>query len=139
MGIRLLKIAAVYLFVGVSMGLYMGITHQFTLHPVHAHINLLGWASLALAGLIYVQFPEAAKTRLAQIHFWMHNVSLPILMAALAFLLSGNEAFAPVVGISSIVTATGLAIFVINICVNIPSAMRPVAANRASHAGALSK
>jgi hypothetical protein len=128
MGIRLLKIAAVYLFVGVSMGLYMGITHQFTLHPVHAHINLLGWASLALAGLIY-----------AQIHFWMHNVSLPILMAALAFLLSGNEAFAPVVGISSIVTATGLAIFVINICVNIPSAMRTVAANRTSHAGALSK
>jgi len=136
MGFRLLKIAAVYLLVGVSMGLYMGITHQFALH---AHINLLGWASLALAGLIYVQFPQAAKTRLAQIHFWMHNVSLPVLMVALAFLLSGNEAFAPVVGIASIATATGLAIFVINICVNVPSAKQPVALSRASPTGALAK
>jgi cbb3-type cytochrome oxidase subunit 1 len=139
MGVRLLKIAAVYLLVGVSMGLYMGITHRFTLHPVHAHINLLGWASLALAGLIYVQFPEAAKTRLAQIHFWMHNMSLPVLMVALAFLLSGNEAFAPVVGIMSIVTALGLAIFVINICVNVPSTRRPVAIDRMSPAGVPAK
>src|SRR5215467_11574173 len=90
MGIRFLKIAAVYLFVGVAMGLAMGITQSFALHPVHAHVNLLGWASLALAGLIYVQFPAAAETRLARIHFWMHNVSLPIFMTALAFLLSGH-------------------------------------------------
>ena len=139
MSARFLKIAVVYLAIGVSMGLYMGITHQFALHPVHAHINLLGWASLALAGLIYVQFPEAAKTRLAQIHFWIHNVSLPVLMVALAVLLSGNEAFAPVVGITSIVAAMGLAIFVINICVNVPSARRPVAIDRMSPAGAPAK
>ena len=139
MGVRLLKIAAIYLLVGVSMGLYMGMTQQFALHPVHAHINLLGWASLALAGLIYLQFPDAATTRLAQIHFWMHNVSLPVLMVALAFLLSGNAAFEPVVGIASIVTAAALAIFVVNICINVPSVKRPVVGNRVPQTGALAK
>ena len=89
MGIRFLKIAAVYLAIGVTMGLAMGITQKFALHPVHAHINLLGWATMALAGLIYVQFPAAAQTRLAKIHFWIHNLALPVMMVALAFLLSG--------------------------------------------------
>jgi len=119
MGIRFLKIAAIYLVLGSFMGLYMGIKESFTLHPVHAHLNLLGWASLGLAGLIYVQFPLAAQTRLAQIHFWMHNVSLPVLMAALAMLLTGHEAFGPVVGISATVMAAGLAVFVLNVLLNV--------------------
>ena len=84
MGVGLLKIAAVYLVIASAMGLYMGIAERFTLHPVHAHLNLLGWASLALAGLIYNQFPDAAKTKLARAHFRMHNVSLPVLTIALA-------------------------------------------------------
>jgi len=139
MGIRLVKIAAVYLIFGSFMGLYMGIAERFTLHPVHAHLNLLGWASLALAGLIYVQFPEAAKTKLAQIHFWMHNVSLPVLMLALALLLTGHEAFGPVVGISASVMAAGLAVFVTNVLLNVSSGDRAPRAKPAHAAAALAK
>ena len=139
MGIRFLKIAAAYLFVGVSMGLYMGITHQFALHPVHAHLNLLGWASLALAGLIYVQFPEAAKTKLAHIPFWMHNLSLPVLMLALALLLSGNEAMGPIVGITSITTALGLAVFVVNIFMHVTPAQTKASTRATMPAQALAK
>jgi hypothetical protein len=139
MGIRLVKIAAVYLIFGSFMGLYMGIAEKFTLHPVHAHLNLLGWASLALAGLIYVQFPEAAKTKLAQIHFWMHNVSLPVLMLALALLLTGHEAFGPVVGISASVMAAGLAVFVTNVLLNVSSGDRAPRAKPAHAAAALAK
>ena len=131
MGVRLLKIAAVYLIIGSGMGLYMGIAQKFTLHPVHAHLNLLGWASLALAGLIYTQFPEAAKTRLARIHFLMHNVSLPVLMIALALLLTGHEAFGPVVGISATVMAAGLAVFVTNVLLNVSAGERT---SRSGHA-----
>jgi hypothetical protein len=32
-------------------GTTMGITHDFALAPGHAHLNLLGWASLALTQL----------------------------------------------------------------------------------------
>ncbi len=40
--------AAACLVAGVTMGIVMGITHDFALAPVHVHLNLLGWASLAL-------------------------------------------------------------------------------------------
>ena len=47
-GIIWIKIAVVYLLVGVSLGIYMGASGDHSLHPVHAHINLLGWATLTL-------------------------------------------------------------------------------------------
>jgi hypothetical protein len=119
MGIRFLKIAAVYLAIGVSMGLAMGIMQDFALHPVHAHINLLGWATMALAGLIYVQFPQAAQTRLAKIHFWIHNLALPVMMVALAFLLKGHAEATHVLEPASTVMVVGILIFVVNICLNV--------------------
>lgn len=73
MGIRFLKIAVVYLVIGAALGLFMGITQKFVLAPVHAHLLLLGWASLALAGLVYHFYPVAGETRLARVHFWLHN------------------------------------------------------------------
>ncbi|WP_175476851.1 MULTISPECIES: hypothetical protein [Virgibacillus] len=47
---RFLKIAAVYSVLGVCLGLTMGITENFSFTSVHAHLNLLGWVSLALFG-----------------------------------------------------------------------------------------
>ncbi|MDX5475571.1 MAG: cytochrome-c oxidase, partial [Bacillaceae bacterium] len=60
MAVRLIKISAIYFFVGVLLGYYMSTVSTYTLTPVHVHINLLGWTSLTLAGLIYLSFPAAA-------------------------------------------------------------------------------
>ena len=119
MGIRFLKIAVVYLLVGVTLGLVMGIRGNFALAPVHAHLNLLGWAALALAGLIYHLHPAAANTKLAHVHFWMHNLTLPVMMCSLALLLSGYEAADPVVGITSMVMVAALFVFAVNVFVNV--------------------
>ena len=73
MAARFLRIAAIYLAIGVIGGIVMGFSHQFQYAPVHAHLGLLGWASLALAGLIYHLYPAAARTRLARFHFWTHD------------------------------------------------------------------
>ncbi|HEY1329280.1 MAG TPA: cytochrome-c oxidase [Casimicrobiaceae bacterium] len=133
MATRFIKIAVLYLAVGVTLGLIMGIRQSFALAPVHAHINLLGWASLALVGLVYHAYPAAAETRLARIHFWLHNLGLPPLMIALALMLSGNAALEPVVGMLSMVVAAGIALFVINVWL----AVRPAAAPGALRAGAV--
>ena len=122
MGLRFLKIAVVYLLVGALLGVFMGITQQFGLAPVHAHLLLLGWASLALAGIIYHLYPAASTTRLASIHFWLHNVGLPAFMVALGFLLTGHEAAGPFVGISASVVMIGLAVFVSNVLLNVKAA-----------------
>ena len=52
-GIVWIKLAPVYFVRGVSLGAYMGASGDHTLRPVHAHINLLGLATLAIIGLIY--------------------------------------------------------------------------------------
>ncbi len=91
MGVRFLRIAVVYLVAGACLGLAMGLKENFVLAPVHAHLLLLGWASLALAGIIYHLHPGAATTRLASVHFWLHNLGLPVFMLGLGLLLTGND------------------------------------------------
>ena len=89
-GLRFLQIAAVYLVVGALMGGFMGITQQFYLAPVHAHLLLLGWATLALIGLVYHHYPDAGETRLARVHFRLHNLALPIFAVGLGLMLTGH-------------------------------------------------
>jgi hypothetical protein len=121
-GLRFLKIAVVYLVIGTLLGFVMGIAQKFALTPVHAHVLLLGWASLALAGLVYHFYPAASTTRLARLHFWLHNIGLPLFMIGLGFLLTGNDwAFLPVV-VSSIAVIVGLVMFAANVLLNIKPA-----------------
>ena len=93
-GIRLARlwilIAVLYLLAGMVFGIVMGLTHSMQYIPVHAHINLLGWATLALAGVIYRLYPQAGGSRLGIAHFWLHNLSLPLLMVALYLMFGGQ-------------------------------------------------
>ena len=77
--VMFILLAAFMLVRGVSMGVYMGVVHDFSLAPIHAHTNLVGWASLALFGIVYRIFPELKERRLAAVHL---GLAAP---AALAF------------------------------------------------------
>ena len=119
MGLRLLKVAVIYLFLGALLGLAMGISGKFTLAPVHAHLALAGWATLAIAGLIYHHYPAASTTRLARWHFWLHNIGLPVFMAGLALLLNGVEAAFPLTAGGASALLVGFALFALNVLLNI--------------------
>ncbi|MFC0562322.1 hypothetical protein [Halalkalibacter alkalisediminis] len=56
MGVTFIKISVVYFVIGVLLGYYMSVAHGSNLTGVHAHINLLGWTSMTLAGIIYTMF-----------------------------------------------------------------------------------
>ena len=122
MGLRFLRIAVICLFVGALLGGFMGFSQQFTLAPVHAHLLLLGWASFALAGLVYHLYPAASETLLARIHFWLHNLGLPAFMVALGMLLTGHESAGLSVGISAGVVIIGLTVFAANVLMNVKPA-----------------
>ena len=79
-----LRLAVVFILIGVGLGYYMGATQNFTAAPVHAHINLLGWVSMFLYGLFYRANPEAAEGLLPKVHFWVALVGFLIFMPALA-------------------------------------------------------
>lgn len=123
MGIWFLRIAMLYVVVGVLFGLVMGITERFQFADVHAHINLLGWATLALAGLIYTVFPSAGNNRLAVAHFWLHNVGLPIFIFALFILANGNKTLGvPAAIVGSNLAILGILVFAINVWLNVKPA-----------------
>jgi hypothetical protein len=118
-GIIWIKLAVLYLIFGISLGIAMGASQNFTLRPVHAHVNLLGWTTMALAGLIYSVFPNAGESRLARLHFWLLNLALPVMMVALSMLLLGHMAFAPALAIAEIIAALAILAFAANLFLNL--------------------
>lgn len=114
-----LKLAVLYFVIGVLLGNYMGARSDFSLMPVHAHVNLLGWVSLALAGIVYSLYPRSGASRLAVWHFWLANLSLPVMMIALALFLRATPGAGPVLGIASATMGVGVILFGINVFRNV--------------------
>ncbi len=116
MGVKLIKIAVIYFLIGISFGLYMSATHVFKLATVHVHVNLLGWMSLAIIGLIYVRFPKLEKTVAAKVHFWLHNIGLPIMMIGIACAILGvSPIFFPIATAGGALTVLGVFFFGYNV------------------------
>lgn len=107
--------AIIYFCVGVALGLFMGASHDHTLFPVHAHVNLLGWVSLALIGIIYHFFPVAGANRIATVQFWLHNGALVVMMVALAIHLYGNRQIEALVAAGSLVLVLSVFLFAGNV------------------------
>ena len=119
-GIIWIKLAVLYLVVGVAIGIGMGASKDFTLRPVHAHVNLLGWTTLAISGLIYTVFPQTGTTKLARVHFWLLNLALPLMMGSLAYvLLTGDMQILPALVISEISAAVAILAMTANIFLNL--------------------
>jgi hypothetical protein len=82
-----LRLSVLFVVLGVSLGYWMGATHNFTVSPVHAHINLLGWVSMFLYGLFYRVVPEAAVGLLPKLHLALAAIGLPVMMVGLTIQL----------------------------------------------------
>jgi cbb3-type cytochrome oxidase subunit 1 len=81
---------SLYLLVGIILGMYMGGKQDFTLAPVHAHINLLGFTLMTLFGVAYRVMPQLAGNLLAKVHFWLHQIGAFVMLIGLFLLMSGN-------------------------------------------------
>ncbi|TMW70640.1 cytochrome-c oxidase [Alteribacter natronophilus] len=121
MGVRCIKVSAVYFAVAVILGLYMSIAGDYSLSSVHAHIALLGWASFALAGVIYHLFPRAGENRLAYVHFWIHNIGLPVMMISLFLVITGQDLFLSFLPFGAILVVLSTLLFTYNVLKNVRS------------------
>ena len=123
---RFLRTAVVFFVVGVCFGMYMGITKDFRFTHVHAHLNLLGWVALGLAGLIYAAYPQLEEGWWVDVHYWLHTIGLVLFMGGFAYgTVSGTFAFVPVALGASMVT-TGVVVFAVNVIARIGNAPRPL-------------
>ena len=107
-----LLLASACLIIGVCLGIYMGVNEDLQLVAVHTHINLVGWASLALFGVIYRVYPELAASRLALVHFWLSAPSAVVFPVGI-YLAQVHQIHAVVIAASLLWLLGALVFFVV--------------------------
>ncbi len=66
---------------------------------------------MSLFGLIGHAYPATTQGRLADIQFWLYNLSVPLLLAMLTAFLRGYQALEPLLAIGSVVTGVAVLLF----------------------------
>jgi hypothetical protein len=108
---NLLRVSVILILVGLALGIGMGITQDFRLVPAHAHLNLLGFVALFLAGLYYNAMPQAAATVLAQIQAWVSIIGAILFPIGIALVLLGGPQFELAAIIGSLIVFAGMILF----------------------------
>ncbi|HZS83476.1 MAG TPA: cytochrome-c oxidase [Stellaceae bacterium] len=107
-----LRIAVLYALAGIALGIFMAMSEDHSQMPTHAHINLVGWTSMALYAVVYRLWPEAGMSPLARWHFWLANAGALLVVIGVAGIMEGHpERFEPIAGIGSIATLLAMLLF----------------------------
>lgn len=113
---KFIKAAVIYFLLGTVLGLVMGSTQAFQYTSVHAHVNLVGWASLGIIGAIYKVYPELGAVKLARIQFWMHNIGLPLLIISMViFTTEHHGAGIPFAVVGGLLIIASVVLMVVNV------------------------
>ena len=105
------RLAVLYALFGMVMGEVMAVSGDHSQMPVHAHINVLGWVSLALFGVFYRLWPAATVGMLPGIQFVVFSIGIVIQSIAVSLILNGNEEVAPMAGAGSGLLIVSMALF----------------------------
>jgi uncharacterized membrane protein len=98
---------------GMIVGIVMGIRQDFTLVPVHAHLNLLGFVTMFLSALYYRVVPEAAADPLARYHARISSVGAFLFPLGIGgVIIGGHDRFQPVVVAGALTVLLGMLLFV---------------------------
>lgn len=97
---------------GMTLGIVMGLRQDFTLAPVHAHINLLGFVILFLSALYYRTVPEAAGLLIAKFQAAAAIIGAIVFPIGIASVLLGeHQRFMPIVVSGALIELTGMTLF----------------------------
>jgi hypothetical protein len=108
---RFFGLAIIAALVGMALGIVMASRQDFGLAPVHAHLNLVGWASLALFGLGY-RSGFAKNDGWAAAHFWVALAGAIVFPIGIYFALTQRVEAGAIVG--SLLVVLSMAMFGIN-------------------------
>jgi hypothetical protein len=93
------------------LGIVMGIHQDFTLGPVNAHINLVGFSAHCVLGLIYRAWPTLKEGALALIQFLLFVIGSPILLVGIAVAIKSANAALAIIG--SMLVILGAVLFLV--------------------------
>jgi hypothetical protein len=107
--------AVLYGLAGMSLGIFMGATQDFALRPVHAHLNLLGWAGLAIMGGFYGLAGDRAPAKLAWLVFVLANLGNVLSMSMVYLISQGKPPIVPVLMVGELSLVASMALFGVSV------------------------
>ncbi|HUJ03981.1 MAG TPA: hypothetical protein VLW75_10110 [Rhizomicrobium sp.] len=111
-------VGALLVLCGMGLGEYMASHQDYTLMPLHAHMNLLGWVTLALFGTFYALTKETYSPALAWTNFVLSVggtlAMIPYLYLALTA-PNGENTYGPLAGAAAGVAMLGMLVFLISV------------------------
>lgn len=110
---RFMRLSVLFGLIGIGMGIYMGISEDFALRPVHVHVNLLGWVSCALFALVYRAVPRMADDSLTGWHLAFAAGGMVAMVFAFPLHLYGFEWTDPIVSVAFLANAIGMVLFTV--------------------------
>jgi hypothetical protein len=102
---------------GMFWGMYMASHEDMVTMPAHAHLNLLGWVTMAIYGTFYTIEGDRLLPKLAWANWAISTLSVVIMIPALAMFLShGNDPkYIPVMSAGEGLAVLGMLIFGISV------------------------
>jgi uncharacterized membrane protein YgdD (TMEM256/DUF423 family) len=111
-----LRTGAVIVVIGMALGLFMAMSEDHRMMPVHAHLNVIGWLSFFAIGLYYRVFPESSRGSLPVIQYWLLLIGIVVMAVALAMLMSGGGGvFGPIAGLGGLLLLIGMFLFAVTV------------------------
>lgn len=107
-----LGFAALGAIAGMALGIAMGLRNDFLLAPVHAHLNLLGWATMALYGLHH-RTSGAPVTRLAWLQVGLGAGGVTLFTGGLALHLLAIVELLPVMAAGAFGALASMILFLV--------------------------
>ncbi|WP_372841179.1 hypothetical protein [Phaeovulum sp.] len=107
---------SVFVTIGMVGGIAMSIAADHTFAPAHAHLNLVGWVTMALFGFYYHLVPAAGATSLARIHFAVATIGVITMIPGIMFAIVEQGELLAKVG--SLLSLASMLIFVFTVLRN---------------------
>lgn len=107
--------AVVYALAGMMLGIFMGSSGDHSAMPLHAHINLLGWASLAIMGAFYGIAGDRTPAKLAWANFAASNLGNLMTLGVLSLIVQGKPPILPILIPGEILIVLGMVIFGVSV------------------------
>jgi len=106
-----MSVAALAALCGMALGISMAVRQDFSLAPAHAHLNLLGWVSMALYGLYY-RSARVVRPWLAWTQAAAGTTGFVAMSGGLGVMLAtGSHAAEPVISLGALASVLGMALF----------------------------
>jgi hypothetical protein len=109
-------IGVIYLLLGMSWGMHMGASEDFSMMPAHAHLNLLGWVTMAIYGTFYALTQATLSPKLAWTNFALAAGGVAVMIPSLALYLGNHDAkYIPGLMVGEVLTVLSLLVFGISV------------------------